>query len=368
MQMLTLQLGPNCRDFMTGHRKLKLQVKVSASPAATPKQNQPFSSTIVTSPITEPRKRRSSANKDESDEDIEYPYGTPDDFVAPDSDEEQEYFESLQSKGKEREATPAGLGPPVTTDERMEALPELHRVFVYQFVEEAKKEVDRIKNDRNLARLFFTESNLREMAISWTVSIADMGRIPGINIDAVNKWGKYLIPLVARYSKNYDDAMNGREDRDIDKNHQNVIDLCSDEDEEEYGLDDSEEEAIFQAEQHQGSKYFQTGQASSSGYSRRAPPQTESRGSSAGPKRNAQGNCFRYRGRSRKGGARKSGSSASGQSTSGVFKRKAPAGAKKVGGSTASKTSSLFKQYGNHGNSHGRSGGGMGRGIGMMPT
>ena len=366
VQMLTLQLGPNCRDFITGHRKLKLQVKVSASPAAAPKQYQPYPSTIVTSPIAEPRKRRARANRDQSDEDVDYPYGAPDDFVAPES-EEEEYFELLQSKGKEREATPAGLGPPVTTDERMEALPELHRVFVYQFVEEAKKEVDRIKNDRNLARLFFTESNLREMAISWTVNIADMRQISGINIDAVNKWGKYIIPIVARYSKNYDDAMNGREDRDIDENHQNVIDLCSDDDEEEYGLGDSEEEAIFQAEQ-QGSKYFQTGQASSSSHSHRAPRRTQSRGSSAGPRQNTRGNSFQYRHRSRKGAARKSGGSTSGQSTFGVTKRKPPAGAKKTGGSTASKSSGLFKQFGNHENSNGRSGGRTGGGIGMMPT
>lgn len=130
----------------------------------------------------------------------------------------------------------------------MEALPELHRVFVYQFVEETKKELDRIKNDRNLA-CPFTESNLREMAICWTVTLEDMRQIPGIHVDAVNNAGKYIIPIVTRYSKNYDDAMSGREDRDIDKNHQTVIDLWSDDNEEEFGFDDPEEEAIFQAEQ-----------------------------------------------------------------------------------------------------------------------
>jgi bloom syndrome protein len=366
--MLITQLGPNCRDFMTGHRKLKLQVKVSASPAAASKQCQPFPSTILTSPIAEPRKRRAHAIQDDSDEDVDHPYGAPDDFVAPDSEDEEEYFEPLQSRGKQREATPAGLGPPVTTDERMEALPELHRVFVYQFVEEAKKVVDRIKNDRNLARLFFTESNLREMAISWTVTLTDMRQISGINVDAVNKWGKHIIPIVARYSKNYDDAMNGREDRDIDKNHQNVIDLCSDDDEEEFGLDDSEEEAIFQAEQ-QGSKYFQTPQMSgSSSHTRRIPRQTESRAGSAAPRTNNRGNGFQYRNRSRKGGSRRSAGSTSGQSNSGASKKKATGGAKKAGSSAASKSSSLFKQFGHQGNSGGRSSGGMGGGIGMMPT
>lgn len=335
-------------------------MKVSASPAVkASKQHQPFPSTILTSPIAEPQRRRALVRRADPNEGVN-PYGDPDDFIAADSEEEEEYFEPLQSRGKQRETTPAGLGPPVTTDERMEALPELHRVFVYQFVEEAKKEVDRIKNDRNMSRLFFNETNLREMAIGWTVTLEDMRRVPGINVDAVNKWGKYIIPIVARYSKNYDDAMSGREDRDIDKNHQNVIDLCSDDDEEDFGLDGSDEEAIFQAEQ-QGSRYFQTGQASAP---RRAPRQTDPRGGSSAPRRNNRGHGSQFRGRSRKGGSRRSGGSTSGQSSSGVSKRRSSHGPKKAGGSAASKSSSLFKKFG-HG---GGGGGGTGGGIGIMPT
>jgi bloom syndrome protein len=250
----------------------------------------------------------------------------------------------------------------------MEALPELHRVFVCQFVEEAKMEVDRIKNDRNLARLFFTEANLREMAISWTMTLPDMRQIPGINVDAVSKWGKYFIPMITRYSKNYDDAMNGCEDRDIDTNHQNVIDLCSDDEDEEFGLNDSEEEAIMQAEQL-GSKYFQNPSAPTS------VRRTESRGSSAAPRKNFRGGSFQYRGRGRRGGgSRRSGGSNSGQSTSGISKRKASGGASKRSGprtasdSTTSKSFGLFKKFGNHGNSSGGGGGGGGGGIGMMPV
>jgi bloom syndrome protein len=355
---------------MTGHRKLKLQVKVSASPTGASRQNLPFPSTILTSPISESRRRGLRAKQRDQDDEME---GYADDFVEPDSEDEEEYFEPVLPRGKQREATPAGLGPPVTTDERMEALPELHRVFVCQFVEEAKKEVDRIKNDRNLARLFFTEANLREMAISWTVTLQDMQEIPGINVDAVKKWGRYIIPIVARYSKNYDDAMNGREDRDIDKNHQNVIDLCSDDDDEEYGLNDSEEEAILQAEQ-QGSKYFQnpTG-PTSGGQGRRMPRQTVSRGSSAAPRKNYRGANSQYRNRSRRGGSRRSGGSISGQSSSGVSRRKLIGGAKRSGPSTAStstalKSTDLFKKFGHQGNSRGGGGGGMGGGIGMMPV
>jgi bloom syndrome protein len=300
------------------------------------------------------------------DEEVDYHYGGPDDFMAPDSEDEEEYFEPVRARGKQREATPVGLGPPVTTDERMGALPDLHRVFVCQFVEEAKQEVERIKNERNLSRLFFTEANLREMAISWTVTLADMQQIHGINVDAVNKWGKHILPIIARYSRNYDDAMSGREDRDIDKNHQNVIDLCSDDEDEEFGLNDSEEEAILQAEQ-QGSKYFQNAPGSGANphgrpYARRA----ESRGGSSGPRRRGGGFASRNRAR-RGGGSRKSGGSNSGTSSSGVAKRRSSGGAKRSGSGTA-KSSDLFSKYGNPGNSRGRGGGGMGGGIGMMPA
>ena len=164
---------------MTGHRKLKLQVKISTSPATASKQYPPFPSTTLKSPIAGPRKRRVHANRDDPDKDVHHPYSAPGDSVVQGS-EDEEYFEPPLSTGEKRVASSAGLG---------------------------------------------------------------------IHVDAVNNAGKYIIPIVTRYSKNYDDVMSGQEDRDLDKNYQTVIDLWSDDNEEGLWFDDPEEEAIFQVEQ-----------------------------------------------------------------------------------------------------------------------
>jgi bloom syndrome protein len=295
-------------------------------------------------------------------------------------DEDESFFEPVQER-RRREETPQ-LGPPITNDERMANLPELHRVFIDQFVEEANREMEKIRNARNLKKPIFTEANLREMAINWTITLDDMAEVPDINTEAVKMWGRKFLPIIQRFSANYEVAMNDYEDRDIDKNHQNVIDLCSEdeEDENEYGMNDSDEEAIMEAEQ--GSKYFQTQTIASSfkkqGQSSRTLPCADDASSykPAAPRKAYGRGGFSFKSKRRKkSGGRKSGSSASGQSHAGVTRRKtsgaakAPAAAKKS--AAANGNTNLMTTFGNHGTGWGCGGvcgGGGGGGIRIMPT
>jgi bloom syndrome protein len=393
---LRSKLGPNCRDFMQGRRKVKLQIKVSASPTAPgpSKQSQKklakrlvkpaaaaIPSTALTSPLTEATSRRrqpANRQKDERVDDCGY---VRDNFVASDNDEDDDsYFEPVRDRRLRQETPP--LGPPITTDESMSNLPGLHRAFVESFVVEAKKEMEKIRNARTLKKPIFTEANLREMAIHWTTTLKDMEEIPNINVESVKIWGKKFLPIIEEHSNNYERVRDDNEGGDMDKNHQNVINLCSEDEaeedgaetdealEEEFGMNASDEEAIFEAEE--GSKYFnQPSKASSSkkqGQSSRNFGAGSDAGSSVRPAKKASrvGNGFPFRGKAgkarRKGsGGRRSGSSASGQSFAGVTKRKTSTATKKP-------PSELFAKFGNQGPGKGGDGGMSGGGIRMMPT
>lgn len=349
---------------MSGSRKLKLLVQVSASPRAGAKQKQQnppkkpettYPSTMLTSPLSPSSRRRKPTSGPDS---IRHGYSR-DGFVTSENEEveeEEDDFESMPAPRRRREYTPGvAFGAPITTDERMAILPDIHRDVIHQFVDEAKILEEKIRNGTGARKPFFTEANLREMAINWTLTLDEMRQIPDINIERVDKYWKRFVPLIERYHKLYDEMMNQNEDRDIDMNHQNVIDLCSD-DEDDYGFGDEDEEAILEAEQ--GSKYFQnTAKTSASNNSgRKLPWAGASNSKSTGAQKSGRGG--------RKGGSRKSNGSASGQSTSAMSKRKYSGGAKKTRaskGSGISTGSNFMRQFGHQG------GGGSG-GIGIMPT
>jgi bloom syndrome protein len=318
---------------------------------------------MVSSPASHQRKptHRFGHRNDEDD----YAH---DDFVA--SDDEDDAFEPMSNRRHRREDTPGDdLGPPITIDQRMANLPDIHRDVISDFVEKAKELEENLRNRTGVRKPFFTEANFREMAIKWTVTPTEMMQIPDINVERVKTYGSHFVKLVTQCYTSYDQMMAKQEDgqRDVDTNHQNVIDLISDD--EDYGSDNGDEEAILEAEQ-EGSKYFGKptyGSISKSGdaSSRKLPwPEVSDAKASS-----SRGGASSYRGKGRgtkRTFSRKSNGSAS--SSSGVSKRKFSGGAKKprankASGSNTSKGSSLMREFGNH------RGGGMGDGgIGMMPT
>ncbi|KAG0651162.1 ATP-dependent DNA helicase hus2 rqh1 [Hyphodiscus hymeniophilus] len=396
-----LNLGPNCRDFMQGRRKLKLLVQVSASPAAAgpvkQSQKKPVKrsaksaaagvpSTALTSPLTEASSRRRRPMDRQNVPTVGDHGYVRDDFVDSD-DEDDSYFEPVVDK-RSRQAT-LQLGPPITVDERMARLPDHHRVCVEQFVEEANKEMERIRNLKSLKKPIFTEANLREMIINWTLTLQDMAEIPNINADSVKTWGKRFVPIIQKYWQNYGPTTDD-DGRDMDRNHQNVINLCSEDeeeeddedddneedDEDEYEMTSSVQEAILEAEQGSNSKYFQQPKSS---FVKKASQSSRNFGSGPGggvgsrpaPKkftaRGGKGFSHRSKGRRKTSGGRRSASSASGQSHAGVTKRKTAAAEKRQAASKA--PSDLYSRFGHRGSGSGGSGSfGGGGGIRPMPT
>lgn len=360
---------------------LAQQKQTQKKAARKPTKSAPvaFPSTALTSPLTEATSRRKPTSR-RAEEIVDSRSFVRDDFVVSDDEDDQPSFEPVRGT-RRREETPQ-LGGPITNDERMADLPDLHRGFIEQFVEEANKEMEKIRNSRGLKKAFFTEANLREMAINWTITLDDMEEIPNINTEAVKMWGKKFLPLIQQFSAGYEEAAMNDLDGDKDKNHLNVIDLCSEEeeDDDEYGMNESDEEAIMQAEQ--GSKYFINNASSSKKQgqsSRTLPRPSATSGASSykpAPKKvyNRGGSSsFRGKGR-RKFSGRRSASSTSGQSHAGAAKRKAPVpktSAAEKKSSAAKGTADLRSALGDPGTGSGRGGGsgsGGSGGIRMMPT
>lgn len=314
----------------------------------------------MTSPIS-PASRRNRSH-DHKTNTVDGYNGAEDDLDVDDGyeePEEEDAFESMQEPMGWREETPMGA---ITIDRRMAALPEIHRDMVHQFVHEAKKAEEKLRNADSGRKAYFTELNFREMAINWTTSVESMRQIPNIDVEKVNKFGGKFIPLIQRYFKYYNDMMSGGpdQDRDIDQNHANVINLASDSEEDE-GEDleeiDSETEAALR--EAESSKYF-PGQSYAS--SRKLPWAANNSSSKPAAPKSRSGGGFRGKGKG-KGAKRKayparsartSTGSASGPSTSGVRKSsydRRPRAGKEPSGSGI-------------GSYRGRGGGS----IGMMPT
>ncbi|KAH8815331.1 hypothetical protein F5884DRAFT_771968 [Xylogone sp. PMI_703] len=397
-----IKLGSNYRDFLSGRRPLRLHELVSASPA--PKKNKskkaaqsssksgtgvaaavsrhsPYPSTMLTSPIQPAPRKRNDANKGRFQE-------TFDDDVE--SDDGFEPVRDSSSFSRQRQQ-PSRLGPPITADS-MQALPELHQVMVHQFVDAARDIERDIQIKQDIRRPLFTTRDYREMAINWTSTLEAMSEIPGIDREKVRRYGSKFLKLIEEYHTNYDVAMGMNEDdRDIDPNHQNVIDLVSDgEDYGEYGsdsfIDDGDlefDEDINLDDGEVPSSYFDrpSHRESEGAFGRSMTTERGTKpGRSTTPKVAAVGrNNWKGKGRSgfrKSGGGRRSTGSASGANSSnrrtssgGVTKKRTSFGSKKSSGNNSSRPGNAFAKYAAKPKGSGSKGSGAsGSGIGMMPV
>ena len=162
------QLGMNSQAFKNGHRKLKIQTRMSPrgkaksiTKAKKPKNSSVMAarrdhpeSTNVSSPLQAASKRR-IANHTFGDHRLEQNRNdyVHDDFVVSDkavsSDEESDEddaFEPVREAGKPRMSRKAQLGPPITADEQMDRLNETHRMIVDDFMVHAKRECERVNH------------------------------------------------------------------------------------------------------------------------------------------------------------------------------------------------------------------------------
>lgn len=128
--------GRRAAEFENGQRQMKLQVRVSPngkSKAARQTQKSRTSnqgdpqSTMLSSPIQSAKDRRHARTQQRR--------------ARADSDEasESDGFEPIREVGKKRQHNARELGPPITSDQKMDQLDHLHRAVVEDFEVTAKR-------------------------------------------------------------------------------------------------------------------------------------------------------------------------------------------------------------------------------------
>lgn len=103
-------------------------------------------STNVSSPVQGASRRRAKQKyKENIAFDLPRNQFAEDDFVVNDddlaeSDDESDDFEPVRKKGASRSSKKRRLGPPITVDEKMESLNEIHQIIVENFLDRAKQQ------------------------------------------------------------------------------------------------------------------------------------------------------------------------------------------------------------------------------------
>ena len=120
-------------------------------------------STNVSSPIQTASRHRAKQNYKESATcDLRHNQITEDDFVVDDDDlaeseDESDDFEPVRKKGASRGSRTRHLGPPITVDEKMESLNEIHQIIVENFLHRAKQKSQKARQTDILPKYDVTD-------------------------------------------------------------------------------------------------------------------------------------------------------------------------------------------------------------------
>ncbi|KAJ5081611.1 ATP-dependent DNA helicase [Penicillium alfredii] len=229
-----IKLGRRAVEFETGQRSMKLQVRVSPNgkiqasrPARKSKtSSQGPQSTMVSSPIQSANDRRQAR--------AQLPSARASHSSA---DEDSDGFERIRVAGKPQRQNMNQMGPPITTDQKLDRLDHLHRAVVEDFEVTAKRYLQDIVVEKGLRCQPFPDHILRDMAISFPRDLSALSAIPGIDQDKVKRYGRQILRLVDNARRRYEELKQDAETNGIvpDPNHHNVINLSSSD---EYSEDD----------------------------------------------------------------------------------------------------------------------------------
>ena len=169
-----VQLGPRARAFLAGKQKLEISVavtpnhndvgpvkfKAGGTTGVAGARKREVQSTYVASPQTArskkvpTKKKQTPKAKERIPEDGGDEQDLDDSFVVNDNHidwgSDDAGFEPLRVAGKPRRNKQVVLGPPITTDEKLERLDDLHRNVVEEFVVRASEESRQVSRLRSL--------------------------------------------------------------------------------------------------------------------------------------------------------------------------------------------------------------------------
>ncbi|TGJ82478.1 hypothetical protein E0Z10_g6291 [Xylaria hypoxylon] len=264
MAVQYFKIGRTARSFLADGRQLWLTTRVKsdgshisatkvqrrldtpAAPASRKEHTMQFTSTLVSSPARKSaskKKGKAVANyDDDSDEDFgTHSNGyTRDGFVVEDDDNSDHDFETMPPPvARRRKANP--VGPPISRDARLseENLTEVQKDILESFFKDAQKLEEKIRVSHGYRAPLFSQLQLREMGLRWTVTLDQMRRIPGVDEAKVTRHGDKLLPLIQQYHQQYQEIMGLSESHPMPHLGE-IVDLVTTDDDD----DDQEMEAI----------------------------------------------------------------------------------------------------------------------------
>ncbi|KAL4739632.1 hypothetical protein BDV11DRAFT_169927 [Aspergillus similis] len=220
-----VKLGPRAREFESGRRRLRLDVRVSSDGSGRPRgdvgRNYLPQSTNVSSPVRSANRRRleryrhvdSAANESDSDVD-------------------SDGFEKVRIAGREERKKKVIPGPPITQGDRFDQLDHLHRAVAEDFMVYAKNYCQEVVMDKGLRNQPFSDTILREMVMVFPRDKEEMLRIPNIDPDKVHRYGDKILKLLRDTKQRLSELKQAGDDVDgvvPDPNHHNVVNISDDE-------------------------------------------------------------------------------------------------------------------------------------------
>lgn len=263
-----IKLGPNFKDFESGRKPLKIQVRVKSpngkskgkekAAEETDRKKRTGEDYPASTNISSPMQARSRGKLTR---------GMRPETHQIEEESDIDYFEPVREKGILQRSKTRELGPPITIDEKMETLNATHRHIVDIFVETAKKALQKIMFSKSLRRQPITDTQLREIAVAFPQNSQELLIIEGVDEYKVKTYGRLLLKLVKEAHNDYEAMMRAQEDRPDDPNHKNVVEISSDEedfvdDEEDFDMsqsevdfDDTETSQYFSAPDPDGKRF-----------------------------------------------------------------------------------------------------------------
>jgi bloom syndrome protein len=256
-----IKLGRNSSDFSTGRRRVNIQIRVSpkgkskqeiaakstkkkgGTGVKAAEEHYP-ASTYVSSPVQAMSKRRlvRAADMRRRIED------------SSEGEDDLSCFEPIRDRGIPPRETKRQLGPPITDDEKLARLNPTHRHVLDDFMGNAKKESSTIMLQKGLRSQPFPDTILREMAVNFPLTTADLLKIDGIEVDKVERYGARFLKLTIDAHNTYEALMRAQEDKPDDPNHRNVVEISDDDQNNEGELEDADDHEFSDEET---SQYFQ---------------------------------------------------------------------------------------------------------------
>jgi bloom syndrome protein len=185
---------------------------------------------------------------------------TRDGFVVDDDEHSEDDFEPVPPLARRRQMD--SIGPPISRDARLsdESLTEVQKDILESFFKEAQILEEKVRVSRTHRQPIFSQLQLREMGLRWTVTLDQMRRIPGIDRDAVDRHGDRLLPLIQRYHQRYQEIMGVLPEPRAMPSLGEIVDLVSTDDEEEdddmEGIEDYDDVDDDDEEGRETSGYF----------------------------------------------------------------------------------------------------------------